>query len=131
MSSEVVLVGLSHRRAPVEVRERVALTEDQAGALARRLAGEKDEAVCLSTCNRTEIYGAFGDGDTGAQGALRALVDVSGMDADELSGLVYRLHGEDVALHLFRVAAGLDSLVPARGRSSDRCARHSSWARRA
>ena len=50
------LSGVSHHRAPVEVRERVALTLEQAGELARELAAPGGEAVVLSTCNRTEVY---------------------------------------------------------------------------
>lgn len=115
MSGTAVLVGLSHRRAPVEVRERVALTADQASEIARGLAGDGEEAVCLSTCNRTEIYGVFASADAGERRALESMVAASGMDAAELGGLVYRLRGEDVARHLFRVAGGLDSLVPGEG----------------
>src|SRR5207302_7501600 len=51
----LVLVGISHRVAPVELRERVALDEGEAASLARELAGDGGEAVCLSTCNRTEL----------------------------------------------------------------------------
>jgi glutamyl-tRNA reductase len=51
----VVLVGISHHQAPVELRERAALDRDRARELALRLAGERGEAVCLSTCNRTEL----------------------------------------------------------------------------
>ena len=115
MTATAILVGLSHRRAPVEVRERVSLTPDQAGDLSRLVAGERGEAVCLSTCNRTEIYAVVTDGAEGERDALTALAEISGMDDAELGGLVYRLRDEDVALHLFRVAAGLDSLVPGEG----------------
>src|SRR5262249_59779817 len=52
----VLLIGISHRVASVELRERVALGTDEAAALARELAGDGGEAVCLSTCNRTELY---------------------------------------------------------------------------
>jgi glutamyl-tRNA reductase len=107
------LIGLSHRRAPVELRERVSLSEADAAELAARLAGDGGEAVCLSTCNRTEIYGS-GSAD-GAGQALALLSESSGLAADELARVVYRLQGDDVALHLYRVAAGLDSLVPGEG----------------
>ena len=52
----LLLIGISHRVAPVEMRERVALGIDEAAALARELAADACEAVCLSTCNRTELY---------------------------------------------------------------------------
>ena len=101
------LVGVSHHRAPVELRERVALDPAGAAALAARLADRTGEAIVLSTCNRTEIYVA-GDDDEAAASA-------AGLDAPELAGVRYRLGGEAAALHLFRVAAGLDSLVPGEG----------------
>ena len=109
--SELSLVGLSHRRAAVELRERVTLTDDEAAAVSRQLAKDGAEAVCLSTCNRTEIYCAGGD----IAAAMSFLSERSGLTADELEDVVYRLRGDDVALHLYRVAAGLDSLVPGEG----------------
>ena len=54
----LVVVGTSHRLSPVEVRERVAFDREQAQALAHALAADGTEVVCLSTCNRTEIYAA-------------------------------------------------------------------------
>ena len=98
------LVGLSHHVAPVELRERVTLGLDEAALLARSLG----DAVCLSTCNRTELYL---DGIDDMQ-ALAALESLAG---EPLDAVVYRLHEDEAALHLFRVAAGLDSLVPGEG----------------
>jgi glutamyl-tRNA reductase len=102
----LALVGTSHRLAPVEVRERVAFDRDEARALAHRLAADGAEVVCLSTCNRTEIYVASPDFATGE--ALAADVLAAAPD-------LYRLRDDKAALHLFRVAAGLDSLVPGEG----------------
>ena len=104
MTQALVLVGLSHHVAPVELRERVTL--DLEGAA--RLAGSLGDAVCLSTCNRTELYVAA----TEDAAAARALEELAG---EPLDGVLYRLHEEAAALHLFRVAAGLDSLVPGEG----------------
>jgi glutamyl-tRNA reductase len=108
----LVLVGTSHHLAPVEVRERVALSGRQAGELARRLARDVSEAVCLSTCNRTELYVADADADRAGGVGPRALADRAGLAEGELSPALFRLSDEAAALHLFRVAAGLDSLVP-------------------
>ena len=108
----LVLVGTSHRFAPVELRERVALDAEGAAALAERLAAEAGEAVCLSTCNRTEIYVAHDDRRQGEEQAVAALSDMSGLAREELAPSLYRLADEAAAVHLFRVAAGLDSLVP-------------------
>ncbi|MDQ3894538.1 MAG: glutamyl-tRNA reductase [Actinomycetota bacterium] len=108
----LVLVGTSHHLAPVELRERVALARFEAEELAGRLAAEGAEAVCLSTCNRTELYLADPDAEAAEQRAARVLAELAALPADELSSSLYRLHDEAAALHLFRVAAGLDSMVP-------------------
>ncbi len=102
----LVLVGTSHRLAPVEVRERVALDLEGAAELARRLA-DGGEAVCISTCNRTELYLAHNEPEKAEGRAGAALAE------GEIE--LYRLRDEAAALHLFRVAAGLDSLVPGEG----------------
>jgi glutamyl-tRNA reductase len=100
----LTLVGLSHHVAPVELRERVALDPDAA----KTLAAQFGDAVCLSTCNRTELYV---DGATENE-VVAALAELAG---EPLDGVLYRLHEEAAALHLFRVAAGLDSLIPGEG----------------
>jgi glutamyl-tRNA reductase len=107
----VVLVGISHHQAPVELRERAALDRERARNLAGRLAGERGEAVCLSTCNRTELYLAAESGDEAERKAEAALLALE----EELGPSLYRLRDEAAALHLFRVAAGLDSMVPGEG----------------
>jgi glutamyl-tRNA reductase len=96
--STLTLVGLSHHVAPVELRERVVVDAS--------FARELGDAVCLSTCNRTEIYVVDGDDP------LPALELLAGQPLD---GIAYRLHDDAAAMHLFRVAAGLDSLVPGEG----------------
>jgi glutamyl-tRNA reductase len=111
---KLLLVGTSHRLAPVEVRERVAVDADAASGLAARLAGE-GEAVCLSTCNRTELYLAAADPLEGDRRATEALAELAGVEPTELEPHLYRLDHDAAPLHLFRVAAGLDSLVPGEG----------------
>ena len=96
------LVGISHHRTPVEVRERVAFDLEGAAALARELAGSEGEAVVLSTCNRTEVYAVGADAERPFREA-------------GVESVVYRLHDEAAALHLFRVAGGLDSMVLGEG----------------
>jgi glutamyl-tRNA reductase len=107
----IVLVGISHHQAPVELRERAALDSKRAAELARTLAGERSEAVCLSTCNRTELYLADESPEGAEEKAEAALLALEA----ELGPALYRLRDEDAALHLFRVASGLDSLVPGEG----------------
>jgi glutamyl-tRNA reductase len=110
----LLLIGTSHRLAPVEVRERVAVDADGAASLGARLAAD-GEAVCLSTCNRTEIYLAASDRDEADGRATELLAELAGVDRRELEPYLYRLEHEAAAVHLFRVAAGLDSLVPGEG----------------
>lgn len=109
----LALVGVSHRSAPVELRERVAVDLAAAAALSRTFAGTA-ESVVLSTCNRTEIYVAHPAGDPEPL-AETALAELSAGADDQLAPVAYRLLDESAALHLFRVAAGLDSLVPGEG----------------
>jgi glutamyl-tRNA reductase len=103
----LVLVGTSHHHAPVELRERVALDPAQAAALRDALG----DAVCLSTCNRTELYVVAEDAGEAEQHAVAALVELE----SQVEPALYRLRDQAAALHLFRVAAGLDSLVPGEG----------------
>jgi glutamyl-tRNA reductase len=107
----LVLVGTSHHHAPLELRERVALDRDRAAALAEELSAGGREAVCLSTCNRTELYLAAADVDAAEQAAVAALAQLE----PDVEPALYRLRDNAAARHLFRVAAGLDSLVPGEG----------------
>jgi glutamyl-tRNA reductase len=106
----LTLVGVSHHRAPIELRERVALDLDACRTLAQQLGGE---AVVLSTCNRTELY--LAREEDAEEEAVAAVTEIAGESATELTPALYRLRDEAAALHLFRVAAGLDSLVPGEG----------------
>jgi len=107
----LVLVGTSHHHAPIELREQVALDPRDAQALAARLAEGGREAVCLSTCNRTELYVAAGEAEQAEKDAVAALASLE----PDVEPALYRLHDRAAAHHLFRVAAGLDSLVPGEG----------------
>jgi glutamyl-tRNA reductase len=107
---KLTLAGVSHHRAPIELRERVALDLDACRALAARVGGE---AVVLSTCNRTELYVARDE--HAEEEAVATLAELAGDHAGDLSTALYRLRDDGAALHLFRVAGGLDSLVPGEG----------------
>jgi glutamyl-tRNA reductase len=115
---KLALAGVSHHNAAIELRERVAIGLEAAGTLARSLTGSTGggcEAVVLSTCNRTELYLAAQDGESLGSRADDALLALAGEDAEALAPVAYRLADESAALHLFRVAAGLDSLIPGEG----------------
>jgi len=108
----LLAVGLSHRTAPVELRESVDFGRAGLDAALHALAarGVSPEAVVLSTCNRAEIY-AVGDSDAVADALTRFFCEYHGLDPARLAEHFYRHRGIDAARHLFRVAAGLDSLV--------------------
>src|SRR5882672_10648 len=110
---QLLLVAISHRTAPVELRERVDFQArgiaDALRALAQR--GSAREAVVVSTCNRAELYVACDEAATTRQDLVRFVSDFNGVAAGELAPHVYDVADLEVARHLFRVAAGLDSLV--------------------
>jgi glutamyl-tRNA reductase len=109
----LLVIGVSHKTAPVELRERVALPEGRAVSVLRELmsADGIDEAVALSTCNRTELYMVVGD-DVGAETtALGILARQAGIRPTELVSHLYSLRNGDAARHLFRVTAGLDAMI--------------------
>jgi glutamyl-tRNA reductase len=99
-SQRLLAVGVSHKNAPLELRERLYLADGHALELARELQG-----VVLSTCNRTEVYLDGGD----PEAVRHELERRSELD---LGGVLAAWQGGDAVEHLFRVAAGLDSLVP-------------------
>ena len=108
----ILTLGLNHRTAPVEIRERLAFSEnDQPSALTRLVRDyELSEAAILSTCNRSELYIAA-DGDSGLNEAQRFLAENQGIDVAALGSHFYQLSDSDAAIHLFRVASGIDSLI--------------------
>ena len=111
---QVALIGCSHNTAPVELRERVAFTQDQALEAADELRsrGILEEAVVLSTCNRSELYGVPGsDGGVVTEAMERFLTDYHRIPHGELSGNLYRSVGPEAVRHLYRVTAGLDSMM--------------------
>ena len=111
--AELLALGVSHKTAPLELRERVALTEGRAAGVLRELveAPAVQEVVAISTCNRTELYLATRD-PVGAEAlALGVLAGEAGIQPTELVGHLYSVRSADAALHLFRVTAGLDSMI--------------------
>ncbi len=110
----IVVVGLSHRTAPIEVRERLALPAEHVPELLRGLVGRDSigEALVVSTCNRVEIVAAGMDGPrSNLAEVARATEETVIARAPGVSGNLYHHVGRDAVRHLFRVAASLDSLV--------------------
>jgi len=108
---DFVVVGLSHRSAPVEVRERLAVAPDRLEHELRQIAagGRFDEALLISTCNRVELYATSADPVAAVQNAREAF---AGRLAKPVGNeVLYQERGVDVIRHIFRVASSLDSLV--------------------
>jgi glutamyl-tRNA reductase len=111
---EIVLVGLNHRTAPVEVRERVSFTAEQARRAAEQLRarGILEETLVLSTCNRSEVYGVPPESSHEcAEGLSSFLSEFHAVRMEVLGVSLYHHYDREAVRHLFRVAAGLDSMM--------------------
>src|SRR6201982_2838142 len=111
---EIVLVGLNHRSAPVEVRERVSFTADQARQAAEELRarGILHETLVLSTCNRSEVYGVPPEtARESAEALANYLCSFHSVQLDMVSPSLYHHYDRHAVRHLFRVASGLDSMM--------------------
>jgi glutamyl-tRNA reductase len=113
MGSEILALGVSHKTAPLELRERLALTEGRAVGVLSELTAEEPvhEATAISTCNRTELYLVVGDPVEAESAALGILSRQAEIRPTELLGHLYSLRSAEAARHLFRVTAGLDSMI--------------------
>jgi glutamyl-tRNA reductase len=109
----LLLLGVSHRTAPVELREQIDFARRGIPAALDALAARRTlaETVVLSTCNRAEVYAACLDPEVGAATLRGFMAEFHGVPARELDPHYFRLANREAAAHLFRVAAGLDSLV--------------------
>jgi glutamyl-tRNA reductase len=111
---EIILVGLNHRTAPVEVRERVSFTAEQARRAAEELRarGILEETLVLSTCNRSEVYGVPPEASHECAAGLSSfLSEFHSVRPDVLRGSLYHHYDREAVRHLFRVSAGLDSML--------------------
>ncbi len=113
MSSRLLALGISHKTAPLALRERLALPEGRAAGVLRDLVAHPEihEAVAISTCNRTEIYVIASDPVEAETAALASLSRQSGIPPTELLGSLYSPRGVEAVRHLFGVAAGLESMI--------------------
>ncbi len=111
--SEVLALGVSHKTAPVELRERLALPAGPAEAFLGDLVAGSDvhEAVAISTCNRTEVYLVAADPVAAETAVLGMLARRGGIRPTELARSIYALRNCDAARHLYRVTAGLESMI--------------------
>jgi glutamyl-tRNA reductase len=111
--TELLALGISHKTAPLELRERLALTEGRAVSVLNELlsGSETLEGVALSTCNRTELYLVTSDPVAAESSALGVLARQADLRPTELVGHLYSLRAAGAARHLYRVTAGLDSMI--------------------
>jgi glutamyl-tRNA reductase len=112
VSGELLCLGISHKTAPVAVRERLALTTKEGQALCRELVETEAirEAVAISTCNRTEIY-LVGDPVGAESELLSRLAQRAGTRPTELTDAMYAPRNCDAARQLYRVVSGLESMI--------------------
>lgn len=111
--SELFVVGISWRTAPVAVREKLAFREEEVAATLRALtsANPVAEALLISTCNRVEVYGVSKPGADATGPVRRFLAEQRGLKPSEVADVLYDHRGSVAVRHVFRVASALDSLV--------------------
>lgn len=109
----VLLAGLSHLTAPVEIREKCTFSEKQLENTYKQLTeyGDIEGLVILSTCNRTELYATTRDIQTGQDLLREFLISYSGLSEEEYRKYMYQPNCYDAIAHLFRVSSGLDSMI--------------------
>ena len=113
IGSGLLALGVSHKTAPVAVRERLALPEGRATRVLAELVSHAEihEAVAISTCNRIELHLVAGDPVEAENHVLAALSRQAGIRPTELFGSLYSFHGLEAVRHLFSVASSLDSMI--------------------
>ncbi|MBW4560320.1 MAG: glutamyl-tRNA reductase [Mojavia pulchra JT2-VF2] len=113
----IAVVGLSHKTAPVEIREKLSIPEPQTESAIAQLTSYPhiDEVAILSTCNRLEIYIVTGETEHGIREVTQFLAEYSKLPVISLRHHLFMLLHDDAVMHMMRVAAGLDSLVLGEG----------------
>jgi len=110
---EVVVIGLNHKTAPIEIREKLAFSEDKIEKALFRVKSLSSlkENMILSTCNRVEIYAAVRETEKALHELKRFLSQYHGLTLEKFERNLYLLIGEEAIRHIFRVASSLDSMV--------------------
>ena len=113
MSHSLVVVGLNHRSAPIDLLERLAVSDEHLPKALHDLCERDDvlESVVLSTCNRIEIYAAVSRFHAGAQDLRNFMAEFCHIAPEDFADQLYTYHDEGAVRHLFRVSAGIDSMV--------------------
>lgn len=112
--AHIIVVGLSHKTAPVELREKLAVPESRMGEALSRLCSYPGirEGLLLSTCNRVEVYAVVDEVESGYMSVQEFLADTHfSLSSEELTPHLYWYPGDRAIRHLFRVSASLDSMI--------------------
>ncbi len=109
----LAVLGVNHKSAPVELREKVSLDAERCRLISERLLDESviTEVIPVSTCNRTEIYVVSSRPEVGRKEVITSLAQVADVELRALEGCVYFHEGEKTVDHLYRVVSSLDSMV--------------------
>jgi glutamyl-tRNA reductase len=109
---DILLVGMSHKTAPVDLRECFSLEGDRAAEFIDRACGAGiGEVVFISTCNRVEVYAASEDVNASAAKIIELLEHFSGLKKESFEGVIYKKYSRDAVIHLLTVTSSLDSMV--------------------
>ena len=111
MRKIIMVVGVNHKTAPIEVREKLALAGNQLESAHHLLTSYVNQGVILSTCNRSEVYALVSDPKEGTQGIGRFFSEHCSVSLNEFSSYLYTYLQEDAVRHLFKVSSGLDSMI--------------------
>jgi glutamyl-tRNA reductase len=113
MNAGILVIGLNHTTAPVDIREKITFRGDPDGMITRLVADLRgvEEAMILSTCNRAEIISLADDVSTACERLITCIGEIHGMDPSPFKDYLYIKQGAEAVRHVFRVAASLDSMV--------------------
>lgn len=113
MNSTVLVIGLNHVTAPVEVREKITFPGNHDGEVTRRLTKIEgvEEAMILSTCNRAEIIAMTNETESTAERIIDAVGEIHGVEPRSIQDYLYIKQGSEAVRHVFRVSSSLDSMV--------------------
>ena len=111
--NEILIIGINHKTAPVELRECIAFNEDESASALRTLADTPDikEVLVFSTCNRVEILVVAANKDGAIESTKKYIAEANKISREEFEDSLYIHTGDDAVRHIFRVASSLDSMV--------------------
>lgn len=109
--AEIILLGLSHKTAPIELREKFSLNSEDLSALYQKIKNRIEEIVYISTCNRVEIYCTSKDINSAVDSVIDYLSEHTGIPKERFLDHLYKKYSRNAIHHLLSVASSLDSMV--------------------